>query len=76
MNWEAPGPGEWTRLADHFDKPFTAEYERIFAATFEAGMAAYSETVGLPARTVELRTVHGYPFLHPAPLSGPGVSRR
>jgi phosphohistidine swiveling domain-containing protein len=75
MNWEAPGPGEWTRLADHFDKPFTAEYERIFAATFEPGMAAYSETVGLPVRTVTLRTVHGYPFLHPAPLSGPDVSR-
>lgn len=75
MNWDAPGPGEWTRLADHFDKPFTAEYERIFAATFEPGMAAYSETVGLPVRTVTLRTVHGYPFLHPAPLSGPDVSR-
>ena len=33
--WIAPGPGEWTRLADHFDRPFTAEYERIFAASFE-----------------------------------------
>ena len=32
-DWVAPGPGEWTRLADHFDRPFTAEYERIFTAT-------------------------------------------
>ncbi len=73
--WVAPGPGEWTRLADHFDRPFTAEYERIFAATFDAGMDAYAETVGLPVRTIALRTVHGFPFLHPAPLSGPDVSR-
>ncbi len=44
--WIAPGPGEWTRLADHFDRPFTAEYERIFAASFEAGMEAFAEAVG------------------------------
>jgi len=73
--WTAPGPGEWTRLADHFDRPFTAEYERIFAASFEPGMEAYATLVGLPVRTVALRTVHGYPFLHPAPLTGPDVSR-
>jgi pyruvate,water dikinase len=73
--WTAPGPGEWTRLADHFDRPFTAEYERIFAATFEPGMDAYCELLGLPARTIAMRTVNGYPFLHPAPLTGPDVSR-
>jgi pyruvate,water dikinase len=73
--WAAPGPGEWTRLADHFDRPFTAEYERIFSATFEPGMAAYCSAIGLPARTIALRTVRGYPFLHPAPLSGPDVTR-
>jgi pyruvate,water dikinase len=73
--WPAPGRGDWTRLADHFDRPFTAEYERIFAASFEVGMAAYAALVGLPARTIALRTVHGYPFLHPAPLVGPDVSR-
>ena len=73
--WIAPGPGEWTRLADHFDRPFTAEYERIFAASFEQGMTAYCELVGLPISTIALRTVHGYPFLHPAPLTGPDLSR-
>jgi pyruvate,water dikinase len=73
--WIAPGAGEWTRLADHFDRPFTAEYERIFAASFEPGMAAYCELVGLPISTITLRTVNGYPFLHPAPLTGPDVSR-
>lgn len=73
--WSAPGAGEWTRLADHFDRPFTAEYERIFAATFEPGMAAYCELLGLPVATIAMRTVHGYPFLHPAPLTGPDVSR-
>ena len=70
-DWLAPGPGEWTRLADHFDRPFTAEYERIFVATFERAWSACTSPVGLPVRTITLRTVHGYPFLHPAPLSGP-----
>lgn len=74
-DWVAPGPGEWTRLADHFDRPFTAEYERIFTATFDAGMAANCARVGLPVRTISVRTVHGYPFIHPVPLSGPDVSR-
>jgi pyruvate,water dikinase len=74
-SWIAPGPGEWTRLADHFDRPFTAEYERIFGASFEMGMEAFATGVGLPIRTVALRTVHGYPFLHPTPLTGPDVGR-
>jgi pyruvate,water dikinase len=74
-DWPSPGPGEWTRLADHFDRPFTAEYERIFTATLEPGMAAYCELLGLPIRTVGMRTVHGYPFLHPVPLAGPDISR-
>jgi pyruvate,water dikinase len=74
-DWVAPGPGEWTRLADHFDRPFTAEYERIFTATFDAGMTANVELVGLPVRTITVRTVHGYPFIHPVPLSGPDSSR-
>lgn len=74
-DWPAPGPGEWSRLADHFDRPFTAEYERIFTATFEAGMAAGAQVVGLPARTIAVRTVHGFPFLHPVPLTGPDLSR-
>jgi pyruvate,water dikinase len=74
-DWPAPGPGEWTRLADHFDRPFTAEYERIFTATFDRGMAAYCEFLGLPVRTITARTVHGYPFVHPVPLSGPDLSR-
>jgi rifampicin phosphotransferase len=74
-DWIAPGPGEWTRLADHFDRPFTAEYHRIFTESFDVGMAAYCELVGLPVRTITVQTVHGYPFLHPVPLSGPDVSR-
>ena len=72
--WVAPGPGEWTRLADHFDRPFTAEYERIFTASFEAGMAA--NAARRPAGPHDpVRTVHGYPFIHPVPLSGPGHHR-
>ena len=74
-DWIAPGPGEWTRLADHFDRPFTAEYERIFTTTMEPGLRAGAELVGLPMRAITVRTVHGFPFLHPVPLAGPDLSR-
>ena len=44
-------------------------------ATFDAGMAANCGPSACRPRTITLRTVHGYPFLHPVPLSGPDVSR-
>ena len=37
QDWPAPGKGMWIRLADHFDRPWTAQYESIFTAAFRVG---------------------------------------
>jgi phosphohistidine swiveling domain-containing protein len=74
QDWPAPGPGLWIRLADHFDRPWTAEYERIFAPTFVEGSLAWSVPYGLPVK-MGVQTVHGYPFIHAAPLAGPDLTR-
>ena len=73
--WRAPGAGEWIRLADHFDRPWTAEYERLFRPAFLEGAAPYLHHYGMPVRMIDVRTVHGYPYLHPVPLVGPDSSR-
>ena len=74
-DWKVPGRGEWVRLADHFDRPWTAEYERVFRPTFEFGAAGYLLDYGMPVRSINVETVHGYPYLHPVPLVGPDTSR-
>ena len=75
-DWKVPGRGEWVRLADHFDRPWTAEYERVFRPAFEFGAAGYLLDYGLPVRSINVETVHGYPYLHPVPLVGPDTSPR
>ncbi|MGH8977839.1 MAG: hypothetical protein ACRDV7_07170, partial [Acidimicrobiia bacterium] len=74
-DWQAPGPGEWVRLADHFDRPWTAEYGRVFAPAFRDGAAHYLHDYGMPVRMIDVKTVHGYPYLHAVPLVGPDTSR-
>ena len=66
--------GLWIRLADHFDRPWTAEYERIFVPTFVEGSLAWSVPFGLPGK-MGVQTVHGYPFIHVEPLAGPDLTR-
>ncbi len=73
QDWPAPGKGMWIRLADHFDRPWTAQYESIFKAAFRVGSARYTVPFGLPA-TVDVQTVHGYPFLHAMPIAGPDTT--
>ena len=63
------------RLADHFDRPWTAEYERVFRPAFVFGAAGYLLDYGMPVRAIDVETVHGYPYLHPVPLAGPDSSR-
>jgi hypothetical protein len=74
-NWQAPGAGEWVRLADHFDRPWTAEYERIFLPAFREGAATYMHAYGMPVKRIDAKTVHGFPYLHAVPLVGPDSSR-
>jgi pyruvate,water dikinase len=73
--WVPPGPGEWIRLADHFDRPWTAQYERVFTPTFREGFTAYASAYGMPVRMIDVRTVHGYAYMHVVPAAGPDSSR-
>ena len=56
----APGPGGWRRLADHFPRALTAEYQRIYAETCPPGMASYMQRYGVLARTLDVAFVHGH----------------
>ena len=72
----APGPGGWRRLADHFPRALTAEYQRIYAETCPAGMASYMQRYGVLARTLDVAFVHGHLYITPVPLAGPRDPRR
>ncbi len=72
----APGPGGWRRLADHFPRALTAEYQRIYAETCPAGMATYMERYGVLARSLDVAFVHGHLYITPVPLAGPRDPRR
>jgi phosphohistidine swiveling domain-containing protein len=72
----APGPGGWRRLADHFPRALTSEYQRIYAETCPAGMASYMQRYGVLARTLDVAFVHGHLYIAPVPLAGPRDPRR
>lgn len=74
--FEQPGPGGWKRLGDHFPGALTAEYQRLYAATCQAGMASYMEAYGVLARTLDVAYVHGHLYITPVPLAGPREMRR
>ena len=69
-SFQAPGPGGWRRLADHFPGALTAEYQRIYAETCPLGMATYMERYGVLARTLDVAFVHGHLYIAPVPLAG------
>jgi rifampicin phosphotransferase len=72
----APGPGGWRRLADHFPRALTAEYQRIYSETCPPGMAAYMRRYGVLARTLDVAFVHGHLYITPVPLAGSREPRR
>lgn len=76
VTWTAPGPGEWVRLADHYDRGWTAEYQRISGPTFEEGTTRYLQALGVPVKGVHLRTVNGFPYFRPLPRVGPAASTK
>ena len=71
ITFEAPGPGGWRRLADHFPGALTAEYQRIYAETCPAGSATYMARYGVLARSLDVAFVHGHLYIAPVPLAGP-----
>jgi rifampicin phosphotransferase len=74
--FQAPGPGGWMRLADHFPAALTPEYQRLYAETCPPGMAAYMARYGVLARTLDVEFVHGHLYIAPVPLAGPRAMRK
>ncbi len=72
---QAPGPGGWRRLADHFPRALTLEYQHIYRETCPPGMAAYMRRYGVLARTLDVAFVHGHLYIAPVPLAGPREPR-
>ncbi len=69
--FEAPGPGSWRQLADHFPGALTAEYQRIYAETCPPSMAAYMKRYGVIAKTLDVGFVHGYLYIAPRIVGAP-----
>ena len=63
-------PGSWQQFADHFPRPITPEYERLFRATFEPAQAEVYERYGIPFRGLRVAVIGGYVYLAPEPLVG------
>lgn len=74
--FQAPGPGGWMRLADHFPAALTPEYQRLYADTCPPGMAAYMARYGVLAKTLDIEFVHGHLYITPVPLAGPREIKR
>ena len=69
--FEAPGPGSWRQLADHFPGALTAEYQRIYAETCPPSMAAYMKRYGVIAKTLDVGFVRGYLYIAPRIVGAP-----
>ncbi len=76
LEFAAPGPGGWVRLADHFPAALTAEYQRIYLETAPVGMADYMARYGVLANGIDVGFVHGHLYITPVPLAGPREMKR
>ena len=76
VDFAAPGPGGWVRLADHFPAALTAEYQKIYTETAPVGMADYMARYGVLAKGIDVGFVHGHLYITPVPLAGPREMRR
>ena len=70
IGFEAPGPGSWFLLADHFPDPVTPQYAAIWIPTMEAANATLAERYGIPLAGIHGASLHGYLYLRGVPLVG------
>jgi pyruvate,water dikinase len=68
--FDAPGPGQWETLRDHFPDALTPEYQLILGQAFTEGFEVPCHHYGMPLRTFRLRFVHGRPYLRPVAIIG------
>src|SRR5262249_19421535 len=71
LRFEAPGPGHWEMDATHATKPLTGVLREVFATGLRDGMRGAARRYGLLLDTLDVRYVHGFPYLQPVPLGAP-----
>ncbi len=74
LTWEAPGPGSWQLLADHYPRPVTAAAAPLAEVWTEAS-TTYMQDLGLPIKSARMVAVNGLPYLSIAPEGGGGGRR-
>ena len=71
LEWEPPGPGEWSTLSDHFEHSLTPAYRAVFKESFAAGTARAYARYGVLADHLQADFVNGHMYLRPVPLLMP-----
>ncbi len=72
LDWEAPGPGEWSTLRDHFPGSATPAYRAVFGEAFASGTSAAYARYGVLVDRLQAEYVNGHMYLRPIPLVMPG----
>ena len=65
LTFDAPGPGSWELDGAHFPRPLFGPLESIFPPAFREGMRDCCTRYGMLLDTLEVRFVHGFPYLQP-----------
>lgn len=71
LELDAPGPGVWQLDVSHFSRPLTRYIRDRYCVAYEEGQALSLARYGMPLRTIGARTVDGFLYIQPMPLSGP-----
>lgn len=69
--WEPPGPGTWELDSSHMTRPGGRYFDDLYVDAYAAGFARGFAQVGVPVRTLEMRSVHGWQYYSVRPLGGP-----
>lgn len=68
--FEAPGPGQWTLDRSHFPGGTTPILESLMTECMASGMERVFAEIGVPAKRIEARFVHGFMYTRLTPLIG------
>ncbi len=62
LRWDAPGPGSWELVADHYPRPITACLQE-FGATWSEASTRWMQDVGLPIERATMANVNGFAYV-------------
>jgi len=71
FNFDAPGKGTWEMDAVHCPRPLSGLLLDMFAPALSGGMRDACERYGLLLDTLDVRYVHGFPYVQPRGLGAP-----